>query len=291
MFRIVALALLASVQCGITLPATAQSLDAVEGRVKRLESEMKAVQRKVFPGGNKAFFEPEITAPEASPAVPGAPASTPLADLMARVDSLEKQLVTLTGQVEENGFKVRQMEAAFEKFKADAQFRLTTLEGGTPAPTTPGAPAAAAAKPPAAPAPAQANAALEPIEAEYRVAYGQVVAKNWLAAVNALSQFLAKHPGHARASHAAYWLGRSYYADKRPVEAARAFLDNYQRRPEGERAPDSLLWLGKSLMAFTPPSPTKACEAYQQMDAAYAKTLTDTLKTQLKDARTAAKCS
>ena len=79
----------------------AQTATALEARVDRLEREMRAVQRKIFPGGAGATFEPEITAEPG--ADPGAlPASSPMADLTQRVAALESQVQTLTGQVEQN---------------------------------------------------------------------------------------------------------------------------------------------------------------------------------------------
>src|SRR3546814_7701843 len=106
----------------------------MDERVDRLEGQMRAVQRKVFPGGNENYFKPEITAPETRPGAPGVPASNPLSDLAARVDSLESQLTTLTGQIEQNSFKVRQLEATMKTFHSDPRFRLTQLEGGAPPP-------------------------------------------------------------------------------------------------------------------------------------------------------------
>src|SRR5438045_705518 len=75
---------------------------SIDGRVGKLEKEMKAVQRKVFPGGAQQYLEPEIK-PQIVPAAPaGAPADAPVADLSRRVDALEKALAQLTGQVEQN---------------------------------------------------------------------------------------------------------------------------------------------------------------------------------------------
>lgn len=268
-------------------PASAQTIERVEGRVKKLESEMRAVQRKVFPGASKDYFEPEIALPAPSAQAPGVPASNPLSDLAARVDSVERQLTALTGQQEENSFRLRQLEAALEKFRTDAEFRITTLEGGAPAPVSD-----AAVAPPAPTTPAaQPAAGLDPIEGEYRAAYGHVTIKEWTKAEAALSAFVAKYPKHPRASNAQYWLGRTYFAQNQPVQAARALLENYQQRPEGERAAESLLWLGKSLMAFSPPSPAKACEAYEQLEAGYGKKLSANLRTQLGEARLAARCT
>ena len=44
-------------------PAVVNAQDAnVEGRVTKLEKEMRSVQRKVFPDGAGKFFEPDIQA-------------------------------------------------------------------------------------------------------------------------------------------------------------------------------------------------------------------------------------
>ena len=45
----------------LSIPASAQNSN-VEGRVTKLEKELKAVQRKVFPDGAGKYFEPDIKA-------------------------------------------------------------------------------------------------------------------------------------------------------------------------------------------------------------------------------------
>lgn len=123
-----ALLLLASL--GFSGAAYAQSngsATALEARVDRLEREMRAVQRKIFPTGAGATFEPEITAEPA--ADPGAlPASSPLADLTQRVAALEGQVQTLTGQVEQNQYRIRQFEDAFNAYKRSTDARIKALE-------------------------------------------------------------------------------------------------------------------------------------------------------------------
>ena len=131
---------------GLTVPAFGQSTatPAIPQRVDRLEREMKAVQRKVFPGGSQQFFEAEI-APSATPGpAPGTPANSPVADLTARVDTLERELARLTGQSEEDARRIRQLEESVNRFKGDVEFRLNAVEGGA-APAAAGAPAAGAA--------------------------------------------------------------------------------------------------------------------------------------------------
>ncbi len=107
-------------------PATAQT--AVEGRVDRLEREMRAVQRKVFPGGAGLTVEPQITAPAVATEVPGTPSSAPITDLTARVSALEGSVRSMTGQVEQTGFRLRQLEEAFSAYKAATDARIKALE-------------------------------------------------------------------------------------------------------------------------------------------------------------------
>ena len=74
----------------LALPTLATAQNNVEGRVGRLESEMRAVQRKVFPGGNGQLLQPEVTAPTTPTEAPGSPSSSAVIDLSARVTALEQ---------------------------------------------------------------------------------------------------------------------------------------------------------------------------------------------------------
>jgi tol-pal system protein YbgF len=297
------------------IPSLAQDTRQVERRIDKLESEMRAVQRKVFPGGDKRYFEPEFQPTEQAPVAPtGVPATSPIADLTTRVDALERQLQSLTGQVEQANYKVRQMEDAMAKFRADAEFRLTQLEGGVKPPATatdetatslpvltppanattvPAKPADAAKPAATTPKPAAdaATKPTDPVEAAYQAAYLNYSNQQYAKAETALAEFVAKNPRSRRASHAQYWLGRTYMAQKLPAQAAKAFLDNYRNMPKGERAPDSLYWLGQALMAMSPPQPARACEVYDELRGAYADKLSTSLKGQVDKARATAKCS
>ena len=272
-------------------PAFGQS-QPVEKRVGALEKQMQAVQRKVFPGADPRFFEAEITQQQAPGAAPGVPASTPLADLTARVDSLEKQMTTLIGQNEQNGYRIKQLEDQLAKFRGDAEFRLNTLEGKPGAPsaavpanpfTPPGATPAPAAQ--AAPKPSTGD----PAEDAYRAAYALVEQKRFADAEVALKDVATKYPKHKRASYAQHWLGRSYLADGKPAMAVEAFYANYQNNPRGERAPDSLYWLGQSLVKLG--KPAEACKAYGELNDVYGAKMSPALKDQTAKARVEAKCA
>lgn len=293
-------------------PLAAQAVDVgkLDRRVGSLESEMRAVQRKVFPGGNSRFFEPEVPAQaaEPSPAPEAAPATTPIADLTARVDAVEGQLKTMTGQIEALEYKLRQLDDGQRRLKGDAEFRLNALENpGGAAPAD-----AAAAAPPAGTVPAGATAPVSPARkpatpapnpapnpataakpandtAAWALAYPKVTARDWPGVENAMTQFAADWPKSTRVPRAKYWLGRSYAARSQNPQAAKAFLDVYQSAPRATAAPDALIGLAGALNAMT--KSKDACQVLSELDAVYGAKLTDTQKADAGRQRTKAKCT
>lgn len=301
-FTIFAL-LLASAAIG---PVSAQS-DPLTARVGKLEKEMTAVQRKVFPNG--VAIEPEIG--NSPPAIgAGNPASSPIADLNARVDALESQLQTLTGQVETDGDRVRKLEDLLKAYDA----RLKALEGTGPIVAEVGNSATVAAPKPAVSEPKTAppaakpaastkadparKAAIEAIEIPasgdatedaYTYAFRLWTAKLYPEAQMKLKEFVAKYPSHKRASYAQNLLGRAYLDEGKPALASVAFYDNYQKMPRGERASESLYWLGVALTKLK--KPADACKVYNEFDDVYAAKAGADLKAKVAKGKTDAKCA
>ena len=114
---------------GASLPVAASAQSNVEGRVGKLESEMRAVQRKVFPGGAGQLLQPEVTGPQttAGPG-PGTPATSAVADLAQRVTSLEQQIASMTGQVEQTEYKIRQLQEQFDAYRRATDDRMKLIE-------------------------------------------------------------------------------------------------------------------------------------------------------------------
>ena len=278
-------------------PLLAQTSN-VEQRVGKLEKEMKAVQRKVFPGGGGQYFEPEIAPPTAAPApAPGTPASSPIVDLTSRVDALEAQLASLTGQAEQNAFKLRQLEDAFNKYKADNEARLSAA--AAPAMAAPATAAAAApAKAASTPATEARKIAVAAIERPssgdagedaYLYGYRLWAAKFYPEAQVQLKSVIEKYPNHRRASYAQNLLGRAYLDEGKPALASVAFYENYQKRPKGERAPDSLAYLGQALIQLK--KPADACKVYDEFEDVYGANASSSLRDVVTKGRTSAKCA
>lgn len=262
------------------------------GRVAKLEKEMHAVQRKVFPGGSPHFFKPEIT--PAKPAGPpaGFPATSPVVDLGARADSLERALARITGKLEQNSFKIRQIQEAFDRFQEETNARLIAIESAASLTgrtlQTPPQEAIPHARIAAAATPVPRSTTGDPAEDAYLVGYRLWHAQKYREAEKALKAVVSKYPKHNRASYAQNLLGRAYLDEGRPAMAAKAFYDNYKKMPHGERAPDSLYFLGQALLRLK--RPAKACKAYAEMQDVFGATLSDSLRNDVARARAEAKC-
>ncbi|AOF96888.1 hypothetical protein [Sphingobium sp. RAC03] len=304
LFATSAMAWSAPLLLALAPPVSAQT---VEGRVDRLEKEMRAVQRKVFPAGTP--IEAQITRPTTPTIAPGSPSSSPISDLTARVGALESQLSSITGQVEENSFKLKQLEEAFNRYKADTDARLAPAEAPVAVRPAVSAPVAAdptpvAAKPaapkPAAAAPASeerktAVAAIERPDtgdaAQDAYTYGFRLwdAKFYPEAQGQLKATVDKYGTASVASRAANLLGRAYLDDGKPALASVAFYENYQKRPRGDRAADSLAYLGEALIQLK--KPADACKVYAELEQVYGESLSSSLRGMMAQGRTRAKCS
>ena len=109
------------------------------------------------------------------------------------------------------------------------------------------APAQPAAPPPSATASVAPPPAGAGPQEEYDYATRLLFAREYAGAETALSDFLVKHPDHSLAGNAYYWLAETHYVRNDFAKAATLFLDAYQKFPQGNKAPDSLLKLALSL--------------------------------------------
>ena len=76
--------------------------------------------------------------------------------------------------------------------------------------------------------------------------------------------------------------GRAYLDDDKPATAARILLANYQDNPRGERAADSLFYLGQALTRLN--RRTEACRVYDELARVYPN-MRDQLRRRLPQAR------
>jgi len=267
-----------------------------EMRMRKLEAEVRALQRSVFPGGAGKYFEPEITGGTPRPATSVTPSSTAVTDILARMDALEMQMQSLTAQTEENTNSVRLLTtrlAALEVTTGAAASEAAsrppaemlvgaatqpatrpagnTTAGNTPPATMPATNTLAASGPTAARLAAVQQIAKpqtdDAADDEYSYGFRLWEAGFYPEAQQQLTLFVEKYPAHSRISYGRNLLGRAYLDDGKAKEAAPWFLRNYQSDKQSARAPDSLLYLAEAMIASKDTS--RACIALAEFGETY----------------------
>ncbi len=293
-FRPIVLSLLLS--SFAVAPAAAQRRQPTpEQRIDRLEKQVRQVQGRIFPKGQPTDTAGFIDDPAATQAS--------VTTLITRLDAVERQLAEMTRSSEENGNRIAVMEADLARLRADQERRLRALETG--------AAAAAGADPDAAdaqpapdgdvPPPSQPVVETPPTgaavpatspdtgaEAAYDKGFRQWTAGQYDASIRSLDAMIKAYPDSRRVSWAHNLAGRALLDKGQPRAAAERLLSNYRRDPKGERAQDSLFYLGQALVKLGQPG--QACKAYAELEDAYGSALRAPLRKDLSAAKAAAKC-
>ena len=274
-------------------PAAAQKRQPTpEQRIDRLEKQVRQVQKQVFPKGQPADTAGFVDDPAAT--------QDAVNSIGTRLDAVERQLSEIVRQAEENGNRVSVMEAELARLRADQDRRLRELESGTakviPAGETGDEAAETVDAPPPAPKPkvetqgadTAATPSADPGEVAYDKGFQLWNTGKYDAAITSLTAMAKKYPDHRRVSWAYNLAGRAMLDKGQPRAAAEALLANYRRDPKGERAQDSLFYLGQSLVKLNQAG--QACKAYAELEEVYGASLRAPLKASLPAAKSQAKC-
>ncbi len=294
------LTLLAALTATAMTPTQAQRRQATpEERIERLEKQVNQVQRRVYgkqPVDTAGYtLDPAVTQSE-------------LANVSARLDSIERQMAEIVRTSEENSNRVATLEAQLLQMRAAADRREREMPvEDMPAEST--EPGELRDGPPPRPGPKYENRdapveepevrPIRPVakgdpnfdaagEEAYDVGYQLWTQKRYDQAITALRAMASSFPGHRRVSWANNLAGRALLDKGEYRAAAEALLANYRANPRGERAADSLFYLGQA--SFKLGQPGQACKAYAELENVYGASMRADLVRQLPGAKAAAKC-
>jgi TolA-binding protein len=229
--------------------------------------------------------------------------------LEQRLNAIETQLQQLINQGEVNGHRASDLQQQITSLKSDVNSRLSALESRPAVQAEPQSADSAgtgaeqpkstarkveAASTSDAKAPEEASdtaevAAADPGEEAYTKGFRLWRDGKYDQAITALRAFLSGFPDHRRASFARNLIGRAMLDKGEPRAAAEALLANYRKDPRGERAADSLYYLGQALMQLKQPS--QACKAYSELEDVYGSSVRADLKSLVAKGKADANCS
>lgn len=278
----------------IASPSLAQRQPASpEQRLERLEKQLLQMQRQVFPRGRPADTAGFADDPAAT--------QSSVVSLAQRLDSLERQMADLVRLSEENAGRLRTFETDIEAVRRDQRERFNALEqkiaaaavaAAEPAVVTVPEPSSSSPRPsiqPSGTAPPSATPAEEAGEIAYTEGFRLWQTGRYDAAIESLRAFVSAFPKHRRTSFANNLIGRSLL-DKGDARAAvQAFVANYRGNPGGERAQDSLYYLGQAFMKLG--QAAQACNAYSELDEVYGSKIRPDLKQLQTEAKQQAQCN
>ena len=247
----------------ITVQAQYRDNADLGNRLNQIEKQIQTLSRAVFRG--------ETVAPPAMTEGSSANSATAgsVANLDVRISQIEQQLQQLTGQIEEQQYRIDQLARQVEGGR-ELQPTLTQPEP-TPAPPQQATQGQTVAQPAwggntSAPAPtSEAEDDLSDLgpDALYEKSFVDIRDGNYDAAEVGFKSFLSQYPDHALASNAQYWLAETYYVRANYTEAAKLFATGYQEFPESSKSADNLLKLGLSLSKLG--KTEDACLSFEQL--------------------------
>lgn len=199
-------------------------------------------------------------------------------DLLNRISQLQSEVQVLRGMLEEQDFKLRELERQNRDQATDFDSRLERLEGGgvssgrfiDPEPGAAdrgqmgGIVGSVVMEEPEVRAPVDAGVALqgtendalqtqEPVIADpaaeraaYDAAFEALKNGQYAEAARRFQSFLERFPDGEYAPNAQYWLGESYYVTQNYQIALDAFETLLARFPNSNKVPDALLKVGYS---------------------------------------------
>ena len=203
-------------------------------------------------------------------------AGDPVAEaLIRRMDELEYQVQSLTGETERLNFENRQLRQQVEALEAEVEANQRPaepimddaavawmnegLDGAAPEvdgsaiaivdPDDPHAEARAAATGVPGGGGASSVTEMAPVDpaVTFEAARARLVDSDFIGAQAGFEGFIADNPDHALTAQAQYWLGETFYVRSDFTQAADAFIASLRLQPSGEKAPDALVRLAASL--------------------------------------------
>lgn len=165
---------------------------------------------------------------------------------LLRVDAIEAELRTLTGQIEQLQFRINQITKDATNRIGDLEFRLTELEGGDLSAV--GKPRPIGGTPESSQSDLPEGVELTVAEkADYEAGLASLADGDFDRAISQFDTFIQTYPGGPLTAGAQFHKGEAYVGLGDWKSGGRSFLDSFSSAPSAPTAPKALHQLGVSL--------------------------------------------
>ncbi len=247
---------------------------ALQNQILELRAQIQALQNQIGRGGGSSYG-----GGYSSPPPPSSGGSDLVAQLLARVGTLEDQVRQLRGQIDQTQNQAQRQGADLGKRIDDLSFQVQNPQGGqppatgavpprpmsppppslqpAPLPLQPGAPPpppppgsfSAGAPPPGQP-PVPAGPVKRTPELAMQEGNAALARHDYANAELAAREVLNNYRTSPRAYDAQFLLAQALIGERQYSQAAIAYDDTYNRARKGAHAPEALLGLANSLIAI-----------------------------------------
>jgi len=165
------------------------------------------------------------------------------ADLSYQLSEIQREVRLLTGQVEDNTFKLKQIQDRQRDLYRDIENRLSGL-------TSKSVPETSTNRGQAAPQQTRNTGSSAPTEVDrtaskdFEAAFALVRNKNYSAAITAFANFLSQHPNSNYSDNARYWMGQVHLVQGDLAEAELQFSSLLSEFPQSAKVAAAQLKLG-----------------------------------------------
>ena len=168
------------------------------------------------------------------------------ADMQVKLQDLGGQIEALQAKLEDTNYRLSQLSQQIAAANQDLKGFRNQAPAPAPGPASDGAPPQ---QQPSAPPPANGGggAGIDP-KSLYDAAYNDYLKGNFDLAMREFQEYLSNFPNTDLADNAAYWIGESYYRQRRFRQAVDEFDVVLTRYPKGRKVPSALLKKGYSYL-------------------------------------------
>jgi len=219
----------------LSLTALAAAMVAAAGcgssQLDTMEQQLADIQRQVLQIQKQGSSKEEVAGLQTTTAEQSRNLLKAQADIQLELQSLSSLIEQLEGKLEDTNYRLAQLS---QQIAATNQ-QIKGLRPSDAAPPPPGGGGAGG--------PIPGNAAADP-ETLYRTSYNDYLRGNYDLAILGFRQYLESFGSTDLADNASYWIGESYYRQKRFQDAIREFDAVVNQYPNSDKVASALLRKG-----------------------------------------------
>ena len=244
--KIIRFALVAALALGAGACVTSSDVEKLQSQIADLQDQLAQIKRTASSKEDVQNVNTKIADQTATLVKSNA-------QVVAKVDQMEDRVQNVTGSLEQTNYRIDKLAEQMTQ----AQHDIEDLRAGVQRSAPPAAAGPAGAAAPGAPVAPMAEVNVTPPQgsgesplATYQAAYRDYQRGNYDLAIQGFRDFADHNAQSDLAANALYWIGESYFSQKKYAEAVQQFDSVVTKYPQSVKVPGALLKKGYAYQAL-----------------------------------------